>query len=721
MINFRRFSDVEIVLSPGLNLIRGPNESGKSTIVRALIAAFFEKPSTKGISGRQDARWGSETLPKIELDFTDDDGEYRLVKNFDSKKVSLELPGEATALGSPKAADSRMAEILGFRDSSRYLRTACITQDQMVNQGKEFSASRKLAAMLREVVIGSRESALVERAMRGLSAEVDELKRGIERPTNNPGTIKRLQEEHETYLIKQKDLADSVAEEKKQRDRLAEVERLIEEKASRLADLSQLLDKNRRLMEAEARVEDLRERFEAADRAMEIAARLEGIDREVENEFPGFRGVEPAAAVELRKVIDVRESLAGLHEKELEERSAAPVAALRSRRSGVIALAAGLLLIAVSAALGSAIHAVWFTIAAPGVLLAAVGVYFLTATTRYPPDKGGKGGYVPPDKGGEGGYVPTLSTGYSEPPERARAEVHRLEIREREFLESVGCDDPETFFARFDRYRELLAERKEGSAGLSALLGQRPIDQCEDDRRRALLDTSVATENIRELDPYRLDPEKLETVGRERNELVGDIKGLETERGALFLYLEKSASDQQDSVEIEEIVTWLSQASLSAKRRLRVYTMALDAMKQASEQMFSSAIPILAASIGRTFSLLTDGRYDRVEVNCSDLAISIYSPEKEENISGDELLATLSKGTASQLYLSARLELVDLLSGGRKPPLIFDDSFSYFDERRLALLWEVLEGVAADQQVLVLTCTDRYDELASGANIIDLP
>lgn len=30
-------------LQPGLNLIHGPNESGKSTLVRAIRAAFFER------------------------------------------------------------------------------------------------------------------------------------------------------------------------------------------------------------------------------------------------------------------------------------------------------------------------------------------------------------------------------------------------------------------------------------------------------------------------------------------------------------------------------------------------------------------------------------------------------------------------------------------------------------------------------------------------------
>jgi uncharacterized protein YhaN len=265
-----------------------------------------------------------------------------------------------------------------------------------------------------------------------------------------------------------------------------------------------------------------------------------------------------------------------------------------------------------------------------------------------------------------------------------------------------------------------MLERKDVESGLNALLGRRSLEKLEADRRIALLDVAACDEKILELSPFKLEPEKLEALTREHKALAADMDTLQTERDGLSFHLVKTASDPEDALKIEEVLTWLWEAEQSARRRLRVYTLAREAMQQASEAMLSSAVPVLAESVGRTFSRLTGGRYDDVEVRESDLAISVYSPEKGTMIPGDELLATLSKGTTSQLYLSARLELVGLLSGGRKPPLIFDDSFSYFDDTRLAALWDVLEEVAKGQQVLVFTCTDRYDELAKDVNVIDL-
>lgn len=730
LVDFRRFSDVELDFSPGLNLIRGPNESGKSTIVGALVAALFDKPDTSTVKGMRNLRWGSEDQPLIELDFTDDDGEFRLTKDFGAKKVILEPPGEAKPLASVKAVDARLAELLGFRDPGQYLRTACVTHDQMVNLGEDASGAKKLAAMLREVVMGGRESGLMERAVRQLTAEVDELKRGLERPTHNPGTIRRLQDEREMYMERQKDLSLGATDIQEQRERLSEVERLIEEKAGRLADLSQLIEKNRGLAEAEARLESSRDRFDASDRATAAAARLEVLDKRIDTEFPGFSDIEPGADAELKKEIELRRSLSALRDElvsepavqEAEEEGpgavepgappAAATRAPRSRRLGTITLGIGLLLIILGVVLGSVVHAALFSIIGLGALLLAGGSYWLAAGAPRP-----EAAPTPEVEPEEEEREEEL---LDEPLARAEAKVEKLEEREHEFLESAGCKDPETFFKRFGDYRKLMLERKDVESGLNALLGRRSLEKLEADRRIALLDVAACDEKILELSPFKLEPEKLEALTREHKALAADMDTLQTERDGLSFHLVKTASDPEDALKIEEVLTWLWEAEQSARRRLRVYTLAREAMQQASEAMLSSAVPVLAESVGRTFSRLTGGRYYDVEVRESDLAISVYSPEKGTMIPGDELLATLSKGTTSQLYLSARLELVGLLSGGRKPPLIFDDSFSYFDDTRLAALWDVLEEVAKGQQVLVFTCTDRYDELAKDVNVIDL-
>lgn len=714
LVNFRRFEDEDLHFSPGLNLVRGPNESGKSTIVRALIAAMFEKPGASNARSRLDARWGATRQPWIEMDFTDEDGEYRLFKDFGEKRVALEQPGDAKPLASAKAVDARIAELIGFRDPGQYLRTACVTHDQMESLGQDGSSAKKLASMLREIVVGSRESGLLEKAVRNLGAEVEELKRGSDRPTNNPGTIRRLQDEREMYIARQKDLAGGATDFAEQRERLAVVEAEVVEKSAELADLASVIEKNRRLAEVERLYDEARTKFEAADRIQAAAVDLEAIDAEIKKAFPDFEGLDESDAAELHKAIEVRESLKSLADElavvpqtneEEQERPRRPVRQPQPRGRGVLSIAAGFILLVLGVVLGATVHPALFSIVAPGALLLALGSYYLAQARPVEAE-------------------PHVETGESsemdERLSRAGAEVSKLDQREREFLESVGCKDASEFFERFEEYRDLLDKRREAATALKALLGRKTPDQIESQRRDAAIAVSACDEKLGELAGYKLSPQELEAAERKHKLLASEVSELETERDGLSFHLVKTASDPEEAIKISEILSWLWEAEQSARRRLRVYSLARDAMVMASEEMLSSAVPVLAESVALTFSRLTDGRYDTVEVREGDLAISVYSQEKEETIPADEVLSTLSKGTASQLYLSARLELVDLLSGGRKPPLIFDDSFSYFDKDRLELLWKLLEEVSEHQQVLVLTCTDRYDELARGVNVVEL-
>ena len=114
---------------------------------------------------------------------------------------------------------------------------------------------------------------------------------------------------------------------------------------------------------------------------------------------------------------------------------------------------------------------------------------------------------------------------------------------------------------------------------------------------------------------------------------------------------------------------------------------------------------------------VTDGRYRRVRVDDTNLGIDVFSPEK-----GDWVPVTdLSQGTLDVVYLAARLGLVRLVTGDRRPPLILDDPFVTLDDDRAPRALELLREVAADFQVIYLTTSDRYDALADKVVVLAGP
>ncbi len=101
-------------LAPGLNLITGPNEAGKSTLVRAIRAAFFERYKTKSVEDL--LPWGessSSARPSVALDFNWQGQPWTLAKTFLSRqRCTLNVAGQQLE---NDEAEARIAELLGFQ------------------------------------------------------------------------------------------------------------------------------------------------------------------------------------------------------------------------------------------------------------------------------------------------------------------------------------------------------------------------------------------------------------------------------------------------------------------------------------------------------------------------------------------------------------------------------------------------------------------------------
>lgn len=71
--------------SAGLNLLVGPNEAGKSTLVEAVARALFDRYNVGGKAIALLQPWGSNLAPEITLEIEEGDERYRLYKRLISK------------------------------------------------------------------------------------------------------------------------------------------------------------------------------------------------------------------------------------------------------------------------------------------------------------------------------------------------------------------------------------------------------------------------------------------------------------------------------------------------------------------------------------------------------------------------------------------------------------------------------------------------------------
>lgn len=142
---------------------------------------------------------------------------------------------------------------------------------------------------------------------------------------------------------------------------------------------------------------------------------------------------------------------------------------------------------------------------------------------------------------------------------------------------------------------------------------------------------------------------------------------------------------------------------------------AAEALRKAESEMRDDVSPRLTSDASALFAELTDGRYKGLYVSPT-LSLSFL----ETGSAAYRHAAYLSTGALDAAYLCTRLVLIRYLYGQR-PVLLFDDAFSHFDDERLARVCGMLKRLSADYQILLFTCQDREKALLhDAANVITL-
>jgi DNA repair exonuclease SbcCD ATPase subunit len=137
---------------------------------------------------------------------------------------------------------------------------------------------------------------------------------------------------------------------------------------------------------------------------------------------------------------------------------------------------------------------------------------------------------------------------------------------------------------------------------------------------------------------------------------------------------------------------------------LAALTLAIDRICELSSGIYERSGGVLNQRASEILCELTEGAYDRIYLD-ETAEVRIHTPSR---VLG---LHQVSGGTMQQIYFALRMAAGELLCEGRQMPLILDEPFAMYDDRRLAaaLRWLKKSG----RQVILFTCQKREQQLLS--------
>jgi DNA repair exonuclease SbcCD ATPase subunit len=704
--DLRRYRELDIDLASGVTIVRGPNEAGKSTIQRAIELALTRRVTSNAGDLDQlrpwDAASNQDVRPWVALEFEQEEDEGRiatgaLAKSFAGQKGTVDLVYDGQRVTDPTLADQVLAELSGVPTEAFFRSTASVRHHELSDLARDETALRdRLQASISGADRGTgRAKKKLERAIHDLTTKGDK----------NPGRLKVAEaavastaasvEQGELSLAQLERDRDSLSG---ARERRADAERSLSERRS-------LLEKARQAERLEAERTAEREKYERFKEAVEVAAELDQLAQShpSPNPLPVIRqAVERLRGLDVR-IRELKAALAGEVDVRFE---VAPEPTWRPlSRWGVFAVLAGLLVAGLSFAaktlgfvdLGMPPIYLGAALVLIGLILTGIGAWLRRTYSMREQLRDVE--------------IDRRLRGRSE----MEAELRQAEEDTEQQLGSLGLEDlpaAEDLLAREDAH---VAKMDTLTAHLDGLVGKAPRESLAPQRDAAALEIEQKGAALEALGPIAKEPRARERLEVEVRDQEGALERARDDEANARARVENNAVDAEHvAAESERLAVWREQLG-ALQRRHRVLAATLGAIERAETATMKVATRYLEGHMVRDVSAVTGGRYRRVRVDDKTLDIEVHAPERGDWVP----VGALSQGTLDLIYLTARLGLVRLVTGDRRPPLVFDDPFVTLDDERANRALGLLKQVATDFQIIYLTTSDRYDAAADA--VVELP
>ena len=701
----RRHGTLEVELARGLTVVRGPNESGKTTLQRAIELGLTRRVTSASADLDGIRTWGAaeDARPVIRIDFEQEEDDRVNVgfveKAFRGAKGTVQMEYEGQTIADPTLADQVLAELTGIPTEAFFRSTASVRHHEVADLARDESALRdRLQASISGADRGT------SRARKKLDKSLHELHTKGEK---NPGRLKIAEAEVTRAAAAVETGEAALAQLERDRDRLALARERRTEADAALLERRSLLEKARQAERLTTERDIAQERFERYRTAVQVSEEIAVLHdtHPARDPLPVLRTtVGQMRNLDIR-MRELRAILSGEVEVKFELETPTP----RSWRPTAI-VAFVLILAGITAVAAQQLELVTLPNGFAIPLALVIGGFALAVIGR---SQRIRAFGVFQQKQLRDVEIDRRLRGRSQ----LEQELQQAELDMANQLSGLELPDMAAAEALLEAEEVHVSKIEVMSAQLEGLVGREPPDVLPSVRDAAALEIDQKSGALEALGPIAKEPRARERLEVEVKDAERELEVARDEEANARAKVEQNAIDAEEvATDAEKLATWQEQLA-SLQRRARVYELTLKAIDAAERATMRTATRYLEKHMVGDLAKVTDGRYRRVRVDDATLGIEVFAPERGDWVD----VSSLSQGTLDLVYLAARIGLVRLVTGDRRPPLVLDDPFVTLDDDRARRALDVLKAISTDFQVIYLTTSERYDAAADAVRVLEGP
>jgi len=686
-LNLKRFgklSKFELGFNPGINLVKGDNEAGKSTLIEAITCALYDDPKSQKKELKEKTSWGMQKDFEMEIDFEADGQFFSLEKNFDNGFLKLSQKHTGETWNERKGVEDIINQWLGIPSKEFFFATACVQQDEMARLDSSVEAIKD---KLESLVTGGEEKVKASTIIEHLKERIRELKKV---GTKNLGMIQKYESDKEELLYELEKVKNQNNKVKESRSELSEVLSGRKKVKSELEIKRDLLAKAEQASRQEEKQRELEERFHDLNARIKQTQNSERVVRRLREECSKYIAVNKE---DKDRVDELEAKLKFLEGKRIEldrekgELKSVLVTCSPNKNFKAFAFST-LFLTILFAPLALFFNPLLWAGAACAFILFSVSGFKLLV-----------------QKNERDFYSQQLEQKMTRFQELDK-DTYELTRCLKEILKKYNLVSSQVLRENFEHYRDIEREIKNELSRYEGWLGGKNARELENELKEVTKELALWDEKTKDLEQYLLRREDFLRLQKEVKELEENQSDLEHKSLTLKKELEMTESGTELEASLEERLEQIQKTLEELKEKIEVYEITLENLEEARKRVIDSSVGTLEEETSRLLKQITNGKYNQVRFDKNSFRFEVFSDELKGWVDPQKYL---SRGTLDQIYLACRLALLNLISEDKRPVVIMDDPFVTFDKHRRESALKLLKTLSKKYQILLLTCHDFYD------------